>query len=152
MNEILKKIEETIQKKAWSISVMQKPRYDQGRHDMAYECLDTIKEIIQAEKKKPTYEQLKYANDLQIDIIKRLEKSNQDLSDRVVIAEGLVSQETISEKTNFDVITETPAKMINYFFHLMRQTVENSGYEFEIEPDMVEKLIDYLSQKAESRE
>ncbi|MBU5331688.1 hypothetical protein KQI61_05720 [Anaerocolumna aminovalerica] len=63
------------------------------------------------------------------------------------VTEGLIQSEP-EEKTNFDVITKTPAKMINYFLHLMRQISEENGYEFEVEPETIEKWIDYLNQKA----
>lgn len=48
-------------------------------------------------KQEPTYETLKQAYDFQNDIIKRLEKSNKELSDRVVKAEGLMCQQIIKE-------------------------------------------------------
>lgn len=59
-----------------------------------------------------------------------------------------IIQSEPEEKTNFDVITKTPAKMINYFIYLMRQISEENGHEFEVEPETIEKWIDYLNQKA----
>ena len=53
MNEMLTKIDEALKKNAHEIS-LKKPQYDRGRYDMAYECLDIVRKIIQSTPIEPT--------------------------------------------------------------------------------------------------
>ena len=46
MEELIKRIDEALEKNAWGISTMKRPQYDKGRYDMAYECLRMVRDIV----------------------------------------------------------------------------------------------------------
>ena len=123
MNEILKKIDEAItyhservefhkqangtcpmfylhkgrffEARAIKGMLLEQQKAEDEKFQKIFVELDEYKNEIYSEEKTPTYEQLKYSHDLQCGIINTLEKLNQDLSDRVMKVEGLMSESKI---------------------------------------------------------
>jgi hypothetical protein len=63
--------------------------YNYLKELLMYRNCGTIMDIYDL---KSNYKSIKFAHDLQCDIISRLEKSNEELSDRIVKSEGLISE------------------------------------------------------------
>lgn len=59
-----------------------------------YRSAGLIREVLDL---KSEYKKIKFAHDLQADIIDRLEKSNGEIADRLVKSEGLISENTVKE-------------------------------------------------------
>ena len=173
--EVLQKIDEEIFQNAKIVSIGGTPFVSLG--DVRRILRETI---LSEQPKEPTYEQLKYAYDLQHDIIETLEKSNQDLSDRVVKAEGLMSecqiiqanQKTIpfcilpegtyiridlahQAKTKGDVIRESNESLAEFIHNRVdcRACIANrTSCSMCSMVDCCETWIDYLNQPVESEE
>jgi hypothetical protein len=60
-----------------------------------YRAAGSLCEVLDLNHK---YKTIKFAHDLQVDIINRLEKSNGEMADRIVKSEGLMSERDIYER------------------------------------------------------
>jgi len=147
MNEILKKIDEEIG----------------FRRDNGYVAIDTesalfgiewVRRLIICNKKSPTYEVLKFSHDLQVGIINRLEKANGDLSDRVVKAEGLMSDgvcgKDINVTTKGDAIRKSNDSLVEWY--ASRIELFCIGEDVRVNPLNKEKCLNFLNQKVVDHE
>lgn len=78
----------------------------------------------------------------------RMLRFEERMNEAIRIKEIILAE--LKEKTNFDIVIESPTTMINYFLETIKQVLKDNDCELEIEPDAIENWLDYLSQKVES--